>query len=196
MLLKTILNLVEKHAGFVYERITLVAAACGNQIDVEVRCRRRSRPVCSGCSRRGPRYDTLTRRRFQYVPLWGIPVFFVYAMRRVNCRRCGVRSSEASYPSEFTGGTEVDLRVMPARSASSRIVSSGLRTPRPPNWFSRGRGVPGWCGCRRHPPAPAVPGAGGPLGRFTRRGALSGSSRSCATAAHPASALSPASPLL
>jgi transposase len=30
-------------------------------------------------------------RRFEFVPLWGIPVFFLYAMRRVNCQRCGVR---------------------------------------------------------------------------------------------------------
>jgi transposase len=30
-------------------------------------------------------------RQFEFVPLWGIPVFFVYAMRRVNCRRCGVK---------------------------------------------------------------------------------------------------------
>ncbi|MER3423868.1 MAG: hypothetical protein C4293_12180 [Nitrospiraceae bacterium] len=30
-------------------------------------------------------------RRFEFVPLWGIPVFFLYAMRRVACRTCGVR---------------------------------------------------------------------------------------------------------
>jgi len=30
-------------------------------------------------------------RRFQFVPLWGILVFFVYSMRRIDCRDCGVR---------------------------------------------------------------------------------------------------------
>jgi len=29
-------------------------------------------------------------RRFQFVPLWGILVFFVYAMRRIDCKTCGV----------------------------------------------------------------------------------------------------------
>jgi len=29
-------------------------------------------------------------RRFQFVPLWGIVVFFVYARRRVDCPTCGV----------------------------------------------------------------------------------------------------------
>jgi transposase len=30
-------------------------------------------------------------RQFEFVPLWGIPVFFIYALRRVHCKRCGVK---------------------------------------------------------------------------------------------------------
>ena len=44
-----------------------------------------------GCGRRRPGYDTMESRQFEFVPLWGIPVFFVYAARRVNCKRCGVK---------------------------------------------------------------------------------------------------------
>jgi len=33
----------------------------------------------------------LAPRRFEFVPLWGLAVFFVYALRRVQCPRCGVR---------------------------------------------------------------------------------------------------------
>ena len=91
MLLKTILNHIEKHASFIYGQIRLVRGGASELIEVQVRCRKRSRPVCSVCSRRGPRYDTLSRREFQYVPLWGIPVVFLYSMRRVDCRRCGIR---------------------------------------------------------------------------------------------------------
>jgi transposase len=32
----------------------------------------------------------LGERRFAFVPLWGLAVFLVYAMRRVDCSRCGV----------------------------------------------------------------------------------------------------------
>jgi transposase len=32
----------------------------------------------------------MAERRFEFVPLWGIVVFFLYAMRRVDCERCGV----------------------------------------------------------------------------------------------------------
>jgi transposase len=33
----------------------------------------------------------LAPRRFEFVPLWGLLVVFVYALRRVQCGRCGVR---------------------------------------------------------------------------------------------------------
>ncbi|GAB3317724.1 hypothetical protein GCM10027428_21100 [Haliea atlantica] len=49
------------------------------------------RAICSACGRRGPGYDTLPLRRFEFIPMWGIKVFFVYAPRRVSCRRCGIR---------------------------------------------------------------------------------------------------------
>ena len=59
-------------------------------IEVRIEPRANSRPICSGCGRVGPGYDRLPERRFEFVPLWQIAVFFVYSMRRVNCPRCGV----------------------------------------------------------------------------------------------------------
>lgn len=89
MLVKTILNRIEKHSSFVYCEVSFREG--GEAIQIGVRPRRGARPVCSGCSRRRPVYDTMARREFQFVPLWGIAVFLLYSMRRVNCRRCGVR---------------------------------------------------------------------------------------------------------
>ena len=86
MQVKTVLNHVHKVKGFVYEQIRFVR----DVIEVDVRPRRGSRPYCAGCGRRGPTYDHLARRRFAFVPLWGIRVFLLYAMRRVDCPRCGV----------------------------------------------------------------------------------------------------------
>jgi len=91
MQLKTILNRVEKHRSFVYGAIRLQEDLGELVIEGEIRPRKNSRPTCSGCSRPGPGYDTLPVRRFEFVPLWGIKVFFRYAMRRVECPRCGVR---------------------------------------------------------------------------------------------------------
>ncbi len=68
MRLKTVLNRVHKVKGFVYQQARFV----DGWIEVEVRPRKRSRPVCSGCGQSGPGYDTLPTRRFRFVPLWGL----------------------------------------------------------------------------------------------------------------------------
>ena len=57
---------------------------------VEVVPRKNGRPVCSKCERPRAGYDTLAPRRFEFVPLWGIAVFLLYSMRRVNCPTCGI----------------------------------------------------------------------------------------------------------
>jgi transposase len=90
MQLKTILNHVQKHSSFVYGEMRLREGDVP-ELEVAVRPRSNGRPECSGCGRRGPGYDQLPQRRFEFVPLWGIRVFFLYAMRRVACSRCGIR---------------------------------------------------------------------------------------------------------
>lgn len=91
MLLKTILNHVEKLKGFVYKRAYFAKEGTKESIRVEIAPRAGSRAVCSGCLRPGPGYDTLEERLFEFVPLWNILVFFVYSMRRVDCPTCGVK---------------------------------------------------------------------------------------------------------
>ncbi|PLY11895.1 MAG: ISL3 family transposase [Sedimenticola sp.] len=91
MQLKTILNRVQKFKSFVYGPVRWVEAARDPMIEAVVQPRRGSRPVCSGCRRKRPGYDTLAQRRFEFIPMWGIKVFFLYAPRRVNCPTCGVR---------------------------------------------------------------------------------------------------------
>jgi transposase len=91
MRLQTILNRVVSHKGFVMGDIRFVEHAKPATIEVEIRARSGSRGECSGCGRRRPGYDTLPARRFEFIPLWGFLVFFVYAQRRVECDRCGVK---------------------------------------------------------------------------------------------------------
>jgi transposase len=89
--LKTILNRVQKFKSFVYGAIHWAEEATEPTIEVEVHPRSNSRAICSGCGRRRPGYDTLPTRRFEFIPMWGIKVFFRYAPRRVDCPACGVR---------------------------------------------------------------------------------------------------------
>jgi len=88
MLIKTILNRLEKHKSFVYGSVSFSEEP--QSIEVKIRHRTNSRPKCAGCNRSGLGYDTLPSRQFEYVPFWGIPFFFVYAMRRVDCPCCGI----------------------------------------------------------------------------------------------------------
>jgi transposase len=90
MQLTTILNRVERNKSFVYGTPRWADNALRPTLEVPIRPRARSRPVCSGCGQRRPGYDRLKPRRFDYVPLWQIAVVFVYALRRVDCPRCGV----------------------------------------------------------------------------------------------------------
>lgn len=88
MLIQTILNRIEKQPGFVYERCRLCHEG-RSALEITIRPKRGSRPICAGCGKRGPGYDTLAQRRFEFVPLWGILVFFLYRPRRVDCPHCG-----------------------------------------------------------------------------------------------------------
>lgn len=90
MQLQTILNRVERHPCFVYTTARF-SGADRSALEVEVRERAGSRPICSQCGRRGPGYDRLPARHYEFVPLWALAVFLVYAPRRVDCRRCGVK---------------------------------------------------------------------------------------------------------
>ena len=90
MQLQTILNHVQWHKSFVYDRVCWADPAAKSVLEVHLRARSNGQPICSSCGRPGSGYDRLPTRRFEFVPLWGIAVQFVYAMRRVDCRLCGV----------------------------------------------------------------------------------------------------------
>lgn len=90
MQLKTILNRVQKFNSFVYGAIRWTGNEQEPAVEVELQPRANSRGLCSQCGRRRPGYDRLPERRFEFIPLWGIKVFLVYAPRRVNCKVCGI----------------------------------------------------------------------------------------------------------
>ncbi len=78
MQIKTILNRIQKQRGFVYGTIQLEELIGGLALTIEIAAHGRNRPQCAGCGQRGPQYDRLAPRRFEFVPLWGLRVFFLY----------------------------------------------------------------------------------------------------------------------
>ena len=98
MQLKTILNRVTNYKSFVFGKAEIVESISGNLIEVEVQSRKNGHRICSGCSKVRPGYDTMpTPRRFDFVPMWGMAVVFIYFMRRVNCPDCGVRVEQVPW---------------------------------------------------------------------------------------------------
>ncbi len=97
MQLKIILNRVEYFKSFVYGQAKFVEDSDGLRIEVPIEPRKNGRPICSVCKQPAPGYDRQPERRFEFVPLWGIAVFFVYAMRRVKCPKCGVKVEQVPW---------------------------------------------------------------------------------------------------
>jgi len=95
MRLISLLNNFQHHPGFVYETARLCEES--RTVEITVRPRRGSKPVCSGCHRPATAYDHLNQRRFEFVPFWSCMVVFLYCMRRVNCPDCGVRVEEVPW---------------------------------------------------------------------------------------------------
>lgn len=93
--LLTILTCCYHHRGFVYRRARFAPGK--KSIEVEVQPRARSAARCSSCHQPAPGYDRLPERRFEFVPPWGILVFLLYCMRRVQCPRCGVVVEEVPW---------------------------------------------------------------------------------------------------
>ena len=91
MHVESILRQLHPLPGFVYEKVAWMQhGGAAAWIRVQVRARKDTRGVCSKCFKKGPGYDTPgPPRSFAFVPLWGLAVWLVYTMRRVDCRRCG-----------------------------------------------------------------------------------------------------------
>ena len=96
--LKTLLNRVEPMKGFVYESSRIHPAGKARKgglsatpsIEIGLRAHHSQSGHCSQCLRPAPGYDTLSERRFQFVPLWGMPTWFLYTPRRLECDQCGI----------------------------------------------------------------------------------------------------------
>lgn len=100
MHVKTILNRVQKFKSFVYSAVRWIEGPGGElAIEAELRPRANARARCSiwGCE--SPKYDRLAERRFEFVPLWGIRVYFRYTPRRVDCPDCGIRVEQLPWTS-------------------------------------------------------------------------------------------------
>ncbi len=89
MRLKTILNNCCNFKGFVIGKSKFSKDL--KNIEVYIEARKGSKAICSCCGKPAPSYDKLAERKTEFIPFWGFFVYFIYAMRRVNCLNCGIK---------------------------------------------------------------------------------------------------------
>lgn len=105
MQIKTVLNNVYKFKSFVYGDVR-ANREC-TEIEVDIHPRTNGHPICSCCGKEGPIHQTsIEARRFTFIPLWNIKVYFVYHMRRVNCSKCGVKVEKVPWAEGKSHTTE------------------------------------------------------------------------------------------
>lgn len=91
MLIKTLLNKVERFKSFVYTSVCLMLINGKDALVIDIEPRRNSRPICPECGIRCAVYDRQPQRLFEYLPILSFKAFFRYAPRRVKCLEHGVK---------------------------------------------------------------------------------------------------------
>ena len=123
--------------GFIYERAEMVSPGPGGtpeHLRVYLRENARVKGCCGQCGQPGSCYDHLDERSFDMVPMWGMPVLFMYARRRVNCPSCGVKAERLDWVASDDGQTRLTAalafflgmwaKVLPWSQVAERFSSS------------------------------------------------------------------------
>jgi len=97
MRIRTLLNRFEWCKSFVYKKEYIEVKKGEESLIVDVVQRKNGKPVCSGCGYCHAAYDYQSVRDFEFVPLWGMAVYFRYRMRRVDCPLCGVKVEQVPW---------------------------------------------------------------------------------------------------
>jgi transposase len=92
MQLKTLLNKCHPLKSFVYVDERFEEIGGKECLVVDIVPRKNGKALCSICHKPCSTYDHQpTPRYFEFIPVWGILIYFCYIMRRVNCARCGIK---------------------------------------------------------------------------------------------------------
>jgi len=121
-------------AGFVYQEVALRRQQGRPQaIDIRLEPQKGRRGKCSQCQRPAPGYDRLEERSWLHVPLWGIPTYFFYAPRRVECPGArGGGGGDSLEPRQRAGDPDNDGIASPIW-ISGRPFTPSLSFPRLPS---------------------------------------------------------------
>ena len=138
MQIKTILNKCHKFKSFVYGQAYFAEHEGKPAIHIEIEARKNSRGKCSRCKRPAPGYDRLRERKFEFIPLWGFLVFFIYRMRRVECPVCGIVVEEVPWADGKHEQTKTHMQFLAhwAKKLSWKEVAESFQTSWPKVFYA------------------------------------------------------------
>lgn len=138
MQIKTILNKCHKFKSFVYGRAYFADHGGKQAIHIEIEARKNSQGICSRCRRPAPGYDRLKERKFEFIPLWGFLIFFIYRMRRVECPVCGVTVEEVPWADGKHEQTKTHMQFLAhwAKKLSWKEVAESFQTSWPKVFYA------------------------------------------------------------
>ena len=70
MLIKTVLNRLERFKSFVFGAVTFQVVHGSEALVIEIKARANSKPECPECGKRCKKRDTQPAQLFEYVPFW------------------------------------------------------------------------------------------------------------------------------
>jgi len=117
---QTILNQITDYKGFIFTTDKFINDPNNKRIEVTIRHRKNSKGLCSKCHQVAPGYDTQPQREFQFIPVWNIPVIFLYPPRRVSCPEHGVVIEHMPWSN---GKSPITLPFMWFLSAWAKLLS-------------------------------------------------------------------------
>lgn len=125
----TLLNRCYKHKSFVYTKARF-GKGSSTEIEVFIEARANGKPLCSRCEKQCSGYDRLSERRFEFIPIWGYHVYFLYARRRVQCKTCGVVVEQLPWSDGKHQLTKVYMQFLAnwAKKLSWKDVAVSFRT--------------------------------------------------------------------
>jgi len=138
MHIKTILNNCYKFKNFVYRSAYFAEHEGKQAIHIEITPRKNSRGICSGCQRPSPGYDRLEERKFEFIPVWGFLVFFIYRMRRVACPACGIKVEDVPWADGKHQQTKTYMQFLAhwAKKLSWKEVAESFQTSWPKVFYA------------------------------------------------------------
>ena len=138
MQIKTILNKCHKFKSFVYGQAYFAEHEGKPAIHIEIEARKNSRGKYSRCKRPASGYDRLRERKFEFIPLWGFLVFFIYRMRRVECPVCGIVVEEVPWADGKHEQTKTHMQFLAhwAKKLSWKEVAESFQTSWPKVFYA------------------------------------------------------------